>query len=219
VVRDVALDLLDSRIVYAVGDWKVDGATFSAAFKSTDGGATWRQIHTGIFTGILIDLWNPGTIYLGGPGAIFRSADRGVTWTPVSDGWTAGRVRMVSGPNPGRLAGIAPTPLRPPGLDPTAPRPMINYLFDTFDGGAHWRNVALPGGAPAANQVMDLARSQVPSSPVYAASSFGVSRLLPGARFWRAVGTRRFQALSVAVDDQLRIYAGTADGQILVFEP
>ena len=217
-VRDVAVDVLDNQIVYAVGSWKVDGATFSAAFKSTDGGSTWKQIHSGIFTGILSDLWDRGVLYLAGPGAVFRSADRGATWTSVGPGWEAGRVRLVSGPSPGRLAGIAPTPLRPPGFDPTAPRPMINYLFDSFDRGAHWRKVALPGGELAANQVMDLAHSPLLAGPIYAASSFGVAQLLPGARFWRAVGTRRFEALSVAVDDQLRIYAGTADGQILVFD-
>lgn len=220
-VRDVALDLFDSQVVYAVGDWKVDGATFSAAFRSLDGGATWKQIHTGIFTGILIDLWNPGTVYLGGPGAIFRTADRGTTWESVGSGWAAGRERMVSGPSPGRLAGIAPTPIGPPGFDPTAPRPTLNYLFDSFDAGAHWRNVALPGGPASSNQVMDLARSAVPASPVYAASLYGVARMLPGARQWRAVGTRRFEALSVAVDprDPGRLYAGTADGQVLVLDP
>lgn len=218
-VLDVAVDPFDSRIVYAIGNGRVDGVPLSGAFKSTDGGATWSEIQSGSFTGILIDLWAPGTLYLGSPQTILRSGDRGLTWTSVGPGWTAGRVRMVSGPNPGRLAGIAPTPLRPPGFDPTAPRPMINYLFDSFDGGAHWRNVALPGGAPAANQVMDLYRSPVPESPVYAASDFGVARLLPRARFWRAVGTQRFRAISVAVDplDPSRIYAGTADGQVLVF--
>ena len=69
----------------------IDGGPESALYKSTDGGATWRKLKTGLPTedlgriGLAMAPSNPDLVYaiiesVDKKGGIFRSKDRGVTW-------------------------------------------------------------------------------------------------------------------------------------------
>ncbi len=66
-------------------------------WKSTDGGATWNSISTGLptpfnaETPIAIDPTSPATVYVGGIDGPYRSVDGGATWTRMASGLTAPR--------------------------------------------------------------------------------------------------------------------------------
>jgi photosystem II stability/assembly factor-like uncharacterized protein len=69
-------------------------------FKSTDGGATWAAINSGLPSGlamaIVVDPQTPSTVYVtvapavGIIGGAFKSTDGGVNWTRMSSGLPSG---------------------------------------------------------------------------------------------------------------------------------
>ena len=97
-VTDVALDPRDSNVVYAVSYQRrrhvwtlIDGGPESAIYKSTDAGATWNKLKSGLPTddlgriGIAISPVDPNVIYAtveaaNRKGGVFRSTDSGATW-------------------------------------------------------------------------------------------------------------------------------------------
>jgi photosystem II stability/assembly factor-like uncharacterized protein len=97
-VTDVALDPRDSNVIYASAYQRsrhvwtmIDGGPESALYKSTDGGATWSKLKSGLPTddmgriGIAISPVNPNVIFVtieaaNKKGGIFRSTDNGATW-------------------------------------------------------------------------------------------------------------------------------------------
>ncbi|MGH9826778.1 MAG: glycosyl hydrolase, partial [Blastocatellia bacterium] len=106
-VTDVVLDPRDSSVIYAASYQRVrkvytllDGGPESAIYRSTDAGANWTKLKTGLPTvdmgriGIAVSPANPDVVYAtieaaDKKGGIFRSADRGATWerrNPFSSG-------------------------------------------------------------------------------------------------------------------------------------
>ena len=109
---DLAFDPADPNTVYAVlwqarqgpwenGEWEGPG---SGLYKSTDGGATWRQLTKGLPTyaeglgriGIGVAPSDPNRLYATvqqrGGGSIYRSDDAGESWTRMTtDGRIAAR--------------------------------------------------------------------------------------------------------------------------------
>jgi photosystem II stability/assembly factor-like uncharacterized protein len=97
-VVDVALDPSNPDIVYAAAYQRrrhvftlIDGGPESAIYKSTDAGATWNKLKSGLPTvdmgriGIAVSPVDPSVVYAtieagDGKGGIFRSNDRGATW-------------------------------------------------------------------------------------------------------------------------------------------
>ena len=97
-VTDVVLDPRDSSTIYAASYQRarkvytlLDGGPESAIYKSTDAGANWTKLKTGLPTvnmgriGITVSPANPDVVYAtieaaDKKGGIFRSADRGATW-------------------------------------------------------------------------------------------------------------------------------------------
>jgi len=61
-------------------------------FKSTNGGATWSAVNTGLSNkevwALAIDPINTNTIYVGTYGGVFKSANGGATWSAVNNGLT-----------------------------------------------------------------------------------------------------------------------------------
>ena len=107
-VAEVWLDPRDPDTVYATS-WQrrrhvwtlVNGGPESAFHKSTDGGATWREIDQGLPSvdrgrmGLCISPIDPDVIYgildaVRDEGGLFRSTDRGETWKKRSDHTTSG---------------------------------------------------------------------------------------------------------------------------------
>jgi uncharacterized repeat protein (TIGR01451 family) len=77
-VTALAVDPITPSIVYA-------GTDGSGLYKSSDGGATWRQQQLSGLAGsrvttIALDPSNPQSVYAGAGRGLFRSADAGVTW-------------------------------------------------------------------------------------------------------------------------------------------
>jgi photosystem II stability/assembly factor-like uncharacterized protein len=97
-VVDVALDLSNPDIVYASAYQRrrhvftlIDGGPESAIYKSTDAGATWNKLKSGLPTvdmgriGLAVSPADPNVVYAtveaaDGKGGIFRSSDKGATW-------------------------------------------------------------------------------------------------------------------------------------------
>jgi len=97
-VVDVALDPSNPDIVYASAYQRrrhvftlIDGGPGSAIYKSTDAGATWNKLKSGLPTvdmgriGLAVSPADPNVVYAtveaaDGKGGIFRSNDKGATW-------------------------------------------------------------------------------------------------------------------------------------------
>jgi photosystem II stability/assembly factor-like uncharacterized protein len=97
-VVDVAIDPSNPDIVYAAAYQRrrhvftlIDGGPESAIYKSTDAGATWNKLKSGLPSvdmgriGLAVSAADPNVVYAtveaaDGKGGIFRSSDRGATW-------------------------------------------------------------------------------------------------------------------------------------------
>ena len=97
-VVDVALDPSNPDIVYAAAYQRrrhvftlIDGGPESGIYKSTDAGATWNQLKSGVPSedkgriGIAVSPVDPNVVYAtieaaNGKGGVFRSIDKGATW-------------------------------------------------------------------------------------------------------------------------------------------
>ncbi|MCX6175284.1 MAG: glycosyl hydrolase [Ignavibacteriales bacterium] len=102
-VNNIVMDPRDSNVLYATSEQrrrhiftKIGGGPESAVYKSTDAGATWDKIMSGLpkvdlgGMGIAISPVNPDVIYLiveaaEKKGGFFRSANRGASWEKMSD--------------------------------------------------------------------------------------------------------------------------------------
>ncbi len=97
-VVDVAIDPSNPDVVYAAAYQRrrhvftlIDGGPESAIYKSTDAGASWNKLKSGLPTvdmgriGLAVSAVDPSVVYASieaadGKGGIFRSNDRGATW-------------------------------------------------------------------------------------------------------------------------------------------
>ncbi|MGA8861800.1 MAG: glycosyl hydrolase, partial [Candidatus Sulfotelmatobacter sp.] len=97
-VVDVAIDPANPDIIYAAAYQRrrhvytlIDGGPESAIYKSTDAGATWNKLKSGLPTvdlgriGLAVSPADPNVVYAtietaDGKGGIFRSDDKGATW-------------------------------------------------------------------------------------------------------------------------------------------
>ena len=97
-VNDIAMDPSNPDILYASAYQRrrhvftlIDGGPESAIYKSTDAGATWNKISSGLPSvdmgriGLAISPADPNVVYAAveaadGKGGIFRSEDKGATW-------------------------------------------------------------------------------------------------------------------------------------------
>ena len=79
-VESVAVDPADPNVIY-IGTWHLP-------WKTSDGGASWELIHTGmiddsdVFT-MTVDRWNPRKVYATACSGIYRSADGAAKWTRI----------------------------------------------------------------------------------------------------------------------------------------
>ncbi|HZQ67741.1 MAG TPA: glycosyl hydrolase [Terriglobales bacterium] len=102
-VADVALDPSNPDILYATAYQRrrhvftlIDGGPESAIYKSTDAGATWNKLKSGLPTedmgriGVIVSPADPNVVYAtieaaNGKGGVFRSNDKGATWEKRND--------------------------------------------------------------------------------------------------------------------------------------
>jgi photosystem II stability/assembly factor-like uncharacterized protein len=102
-VVDVAMDPSNPDILYAAAYQRrrhvftlIDGGPESAIYKSTDAGATWTKLKSGLPSvdmgriGLAVSPADPNVVYAtieaaDGKGGIFRSSDKGATWERRND--------------------------------------------------------------------------------------------------------------------------------------
>jgi len=139
--QSVVIDPVNPATLYLA----VDTANFrGAVYKSTDGGATWRESSAGLVCGditvLVIDPRNPATLYAGtqrdvlfgrGGGGVFKTTDGGANWTQVSNG-------LADDPNGGKASVISLA------IDPTNSSTLYagiseSGLYKSTDGGASWK--------------------------------------------------------------------------------
>lgn len=108
-VNNIVFDPRNPDVLYATSEQrrrhiftKIGGGPESAVYKSTDAGATWEKIMSGLptvdigGTGLAISPVNPDVIYLSveaaeGKGGFFRSTNRGSSWEKMSDTYSSGQ--------------------------------------------------------------------------------------------------------------------------------
>ena len=109
-IADMAVDPSNNRILYAAAwDYRrkpfhfKSGGPGSALYKTSNGGETWKKIHTGLPVGdfgrIGLDVCRskPGVVYAlveSADSGVFRSEDKGETWIRMCDKETYDRVNF-----------------------------------------------------------------------------------------------------------------------------
>jgi photosystem II stability/assembly factor-like uncharacterized protein len=180
-------------------------------FKSTDGGANWRQRLDARVFGLVMDPSESDTLYAGTlfPSGVFKSIDGGESWTSTNAGLDLGSADA----GVGALA-----------VDRSAPSTVYagvfgkgsGGLFKSMDAGQSW--TAINSGVT----VKDIRALAIdPSTPriVYAGTSGGgVFKTIDGAESWAESSTgltdRRVVALAVDPRKSTTVYAGTAGGGV-----
>ena len=168
----------------------------AGVFKSTDRGATWARVNTGLpaypFVGPLaIDPWS-NTVYAGADvaGGVFKSTDGGATWSAVNTGLNdLGVVRLA--------------------IDPTLSNTVYAGtwgagVFKSTDGGAAWS--AVNTGLPDPFFVQGLAIDPTAHNRVYS-GDVGVFKSTDGGNNWSAVGTNLGVINNLVIDPTSNVYA------------
>jgi hypothetical protein len=209
-VQALAIDPLTPSTLYAGGLADPFSGT-RGMFKSTDGGASWTAINTGLTTinvrMLAIDPKTPSTLYAGTAYynesmtvGVFQSTDGGASWSPVNTGLTEDL-------DVGTFA-----------IDPLTPTTLYagtygSGVFKSTDSGGSWSAVNTGLGNL---DVRALAIDPVTPSTLYAGTAGGVYRSTNNGGSWTAVnvglGYCIVQALAIDPITPSTLYAGTDDG-------
>lgn len=146
----IAVDPTNPSVVY------VNRGGPDALSKSTDGGATWTDLHA---SGgwLVIDPTNPSTIYSSGGAWMIKSTNAGASWIAIGDGLTGEGITdtvVIDPASPSTLY-VATYNHIPPGSRPAAS--SDGGIFKSTDGGIHWvllygqqvYNLAIDPGTPS----------------------------------------------------------------------
>jgi|GEM_PF-6943752 len=173
-ITNLIVDPSNSSVLYA-------GTFGSGVYKSSDGGASWLPINTGLQLGLdtyilSMDSLDTDTLYVGTVGdGILKSINGGTSWNPINNGLTNLRVHMA------------------PAVDPTDS--SILYVgtegpkfFKSTNGGAGWTESTLPS---AGDEVCEVAVDPSNSSTIYAGMHFdegyhdgGVYKSIDAGQSW-----------------------------------
>ena len=183
-IPSMAVSPHDSRVVYA-------GCDVGGFYKSTDAGASWRILNTGLH-----DLYveviaphphDPLVIYIGTEGGVHKSTNGGETWQCQREGFPPLQQHNFSAP----IGALAIDPQQPDTLYAGIGRPRSNKsgagtIYKTTDAGAHW-TIANPdgGGMDRAAIVSDLVVHPRESRRVFAATHRGLYRSDDAGATWR----------------------------------
>src|SRR5919106_4537198 len=194
-VYGLAVDESNPDIVYA--------ATFGRGlFKTTNGGASWRNIGLTALGAVVLDPADPRTIYAGATGAyaggiwsrsgVFKSTDGGMSWHAAG----------LQGTNVDRLA-----------IDPENPNIVYaggeDGLFKSTDGGASWAAAGLHG-----KTIEGLTLDAQDPETIYAGTyPHGIFKSTDRGRTWRTLKLGQgANALALNPQNPATLYAGTEGG-------
>ncbi len=165
-IGSIAVSESDPSTIYAgtgESDIRSDLATGDGVYKSTDGGATWKNIglrDSRQISRVLIDPQDPGTVYVGvlghayGPSderGVYRTKDGGATWKRILDkGPSVGIADMAqAAAKPAVLFAATWNAHRPPWSTYAPLEGPGNAIYRTTDGGDNWSQLTghgLPAG-------------------------------------------------------------------------
>jgi photosystem II stability/assembly factor-like uncharacterized protein len=175
--------------------------------RSTDGGATWTEINTGLTNThvnlLVVHPLDPATLYAGSESdGVYKSTDGGATWAQRNAGLGDPRVRSLQ---------IDP-------LDPDTLYAATSGLgtFKSTDGAASWTRIVAGFGWATAREVAIDPRT--PTTLYATTGSQGMFKTIDGGANWTAAnaGLTNQATLSVAVDpiSTTIVYVGTRSGGV-----
>ncbi|MCX6097436.1 MAG: stalk domain-containing protein [Caldiserica bacterium] len=181
------------------------GTYSGGVFRSTDSGATWTAVNTGLTSqdirSLAINPATPTTLYAGiWGGGVFRSTDSGTIWTALNTGLTHHVVWSLA-------------------INPLTPTTLYSGTYDgvfrSTDSGTTWTAV----NTGLTNQhVQSLAINPLIPAILYAGTTLGggVFRSVDSGATWSAVNTglsdRWVQSLAINPLIPAILYAGTRGG-------
>jgi photosystem II stability/assembly factor-like uncharacterized protein len=191
--RGFAVDPTNPLIVYAAA------ADAGGVFKTSDGGATWTAVNTGLptqiggfpvtdFTAIAVDPTTPTTVYVGrssgSPAGLYKSTNGGATWAAAS-------------------SGMAGQPVFAIAVDPTTPATLYcgtnQTVQKSVDGAGSWSPVST--GLPGFTAVNALAVDPTTPATVYAGVAGNrVYKTTTGGTSWAITGVGPTTATSIVID-------------------
>jgi len=172
------------------------GATGGGVIKSTDGGATFRAVNTGLpaggtISGLVMAPGNPNVVYVNTQfDGLYKTVDGGAHWT----GGSWGGLTLVMDPNNPDVMYGASGP--------------IDYLLKTTDGGATWSYVADGLGDAL---VFAIAIDPHNSNVLYAGSAGqGAFKSADAGTTWKPISIdSNVNVILVDPDNSSVVYAGT----------
>jgi photosystem II stability/assembly factor-like uncharacterized protein len=195
--KALAINPQDGSTLYA--------ANWSGMVKSTNGGADWKAVSSGLPANccgsLAIDPQAPDTIYVGGYSGVFRSTDGGANWTNTGvPFWLNPISYSVNPPNPS--AGLA---VDPQSSAIVYAATLGGGIFKSTDRAMNWSAV---NSGLSATEVFSSAIDPHDPRTMYAATTTGLLKTTDGGASWSAASS--FQANQVAIDPQntSTIYAG-----------
>jgi photosystem II stability/assembly factor-like uncharacterized protein len=205
-VNALAIDPTDPNTLYAgandgfIGDGEVFVFQSGGVFKSTNGGANWIALTSGMEDEVVgsfaIDPSNPTTIYAGlrflppvgfpsTRGGVSKSTDGGANWSDASSGlprsaWCA---HGQCGTVPATVNALAIDPANPATLFAS---PIAGGVFKSTDASANWNQSS--SGLPAI-AVRSLAVNPLTPTTLYAGTAGdGVYKSTDGGATWQPTG-------------------------------
>jgi glucose/arabinose dehydrogenase/photosystem II stability/assembly factor-like uncharacterized protein len=162
----------------------------ATAFKSTDGGQSWRALGLdglGVAS-IAIDRLNPATVYAATGNGLFKTTDGGVQWTSIA----SSAFDLVA-------------------VDPFNSRTLyaarsLENLQRSGDGGQTWGKIAVD--TSPRHTVLSLAIDPGRPQKLYVGSYSALARTEDGGASWAYTGTQKARAIAVDPLNPSTVYAG-----------
>ncbi len=219
----LVIDPQNHNTLYApvMGDFAAH--TVSSVYKSTDGGASWKESVNGLQTtfslndvanalpfaggGLTIDPKIPGTIYATTFAAgVFKSTDGAANWHAANSG-------MPNNPAAFPTCCLAAVAIDPQNTSTLYALAANDVVYKSVNGGSSWRAVSsglwqgLIGSYPLTRP---LTIDPQDSNTVYAATQIGVFRSTDGAATFNGYSWPRATPISsLVIDPQSTVYAGS----------
>jgi hypothetical protein len=211
---------------FAVAGTNLYAGTTSGVFLSTNNGATWSAVNTGLKNTVISALASSGTnIFAGTTGGVFLSTDNGLSWSAVDSGLTNTSIRAlaVSGENlfAGTPGGVFSSATNGSSWSVTKETNSVNALAvsGTLIIAALNGSIASTSDCGAIWGPMDTGMSQhvgvftVSGNDLFAGTPAGVYRTKIDAANWTSVGTGLSNTSVVAVAvSGTNLFAGSYTG-------